>query len=94
MINNVFQFNPSATWATRRPLVKSNVCGLIVRLKDCDADPKKLSVTPIVKVEVAFTVGVPEITPEPDSDSPAGSVPPIKEKEYGGVPPVAVSVCE
>ena len=81
MINNVFQFKPSTTWATLSAVVKSNVCGLIVRLKDCDADAKMLSATPTVKVVDVVTVGVPEITPEPDSDSPAGSVPAIREKE-------------
>ena len=49
------------------------------------------SVTPIVKLDVPETVGVPVITPVGDSLSPAGREPEAKLKVYGAVPPVAVT---
>ena len=52
-----------------------------------------LSLTLTVKVEVPLAVGVPEITPELASVSPAGKLPELIDHLYPGVPPLAASVC-
>ncbi len=53
------------------------------------------SVTRAVKLEVPAVVGVPEISPVAAlSVNPAGSEPVLLDHVYGGVPPVAVKVCE
>jgi hypothetical protein len=41
-----------------------------------------------------LAVGVPPTTPPLDKDIPGGIVPPACVHVYGGVPPVAPSVCE
>ena len=52
------------------------------------------SVTLTVKLDVWAVVGVPVIAPvEAFSDSPAGSVPELRDQWYGGAPPVAPRVC-
>jgi hypothetical protein len=51
-----------------------------------------LSVTVTVKFAVPFAVGVPEITPPLDSESPAGKLPDAIDHAYPGVPPLALSV--
>ena len=55
----------------------------------CAGDPA--SVTVIVNVAVPLALGVPEITPAPDSVSPAGKLPEASVNVYPGVPPVALS---
>jgi hypothetical protein len=50
-----------------------------------------LSVTFTVKLDVPVLVGVPEITPAPDSVSPAGRAPELTDQLYAGVPPVALN---
>jgi hypothetical protein len=50
------------------------------------------SVTEMVKEDDPAAVGVPESTPAPESEMPAGSVPELKVNEYGAVPPVALIV--
>ena len=51
-----------------------------------------LSATCTVKLELLVAVGVPLITPAPESVRPAGNVdPPVRVQVYGVVPPVAVS---
>ena len=47
-----------------------------------------------VRVNVPAVVGVPETTPAVLSARPSGSAPALIVNWYGGVPPVAVSVCE
>jgi hypothetical protein len=47
-----------------------------------------------VKFAATGVVGVPPMTPAPDSVRPAGSVPVVTDHAYGGVPPVAANVCE
>ena len=56
----------------------------------CAGDP--LSLTATVKVAVPVAVGVPEITPAPESVRPAGRLPDAIDHVYPGVPPVALSV--
>jgi len=51
-----------------------------------------LSVAVIVNDELPWVVGVPESTPESESDNPAGSVPDVTANVTGAVPPVAVTV--
>ena len=54
-----------------------------------------LSLTVVVKVEVPFVVGTPEITPvELERLRPAGSEPEAIAHLYIKVPPVATSACE
>jgi hypothetical protein len=57
------------------------------------AEPEPLSVTLTVKFDGPAAAGVPEIVP-PERLSPAGSDPLATAQVYGGVPPVAFSVCE
>jgi hypothetical protein len=47
-----------------------------------------------MKVNVPVAVGLPEITPPPDSVSPGGSVPEITDQVYDAWPPIAASVAE
>jgi hypothetical protein len=54
----------------------------------------EVSVTFTVKLNVPLVVGFPEITPEPDSDSPGGRAPDVTDHVYGGVPPLAARVAE
>ena len=53
-----------------------------------------LSVTCNVKLEGAFDVGLPEITPELLNERPAGRLPEISVQVYGKVPPVADTAAE
>lgn len=57
------------------------------------AEREALSVTLTVKPDIPAAVGVPEIV-LPERLSPAGSDPLATDQVYGGVPPVAFSVCE
>src|SRR5258706_11135571 len=65
--------------------------GLIVILKLRLAVWDALSVTVAVKLKLPAVVGVPEIKPSGESESPAGGEP---DHRYGGVPPEAASDCE
>lgn len=57
----------------------------------CEAE----SATLAVKLKVPTVVGVPEITPVAVlSDNPGGREPEEIDQVYGGVPPLAESVCE
>jgi hypothetical protein len=47
-----------------------------------------------VNVDVPIVVGVPEIVPEVERESPAGREPPLIDHEYGVTPPDAESVVE
>src|SRR5215472_4363537 len=58
------------------------------------AEPAAPSVTLTVKFAAPAAPGVPEMLPPADRLRPAGSVPLDTDHEYGGVPPVAPSVCE
>jgi hypothetical protein len=53
-----------------------------------------LSVTCAVKVYGPTVVGVPLSAPARESVSPGGSAPPVTDHVYGGLPPVAVKLCE
>ena len=53
-----------------------------------------LSFAPAEKVDVPAEVGVPEIWPPAESESPAGSVPDDMDHVLGGVPPVAANEAE
>ena len=75
-------------------MVTDNVAEATVMLSDCDAVAPELSRTCTVKLEVPGAVGVPLIAPLADSDTPAGSEPPLTENVYPPVPPVAVSCWE
>ena len=67
----------------------------MVRLKGWDATALLLSVTLTVNANAPDDPAVPAIVPvEGLSDSPPGSEPEATDHEYGGVPPVAVNVCE
>jgi len=68
--------------------------GLIVRLKVWVATLEAESVTRTVKLYVPAPVGVPVIAPALESASPAGRAPDEIAHVYGGVPPLAASVCE
>lgn len=76
----------------------TNVAGAIVSVKLalalCAGDPE--SVTFSVKLTpVAAAVGVPLISPVDEfSAKPAGSAPDVSVHAYGGVPFVAVKLCE
>ena len=59
-----------------------------------EAVPAEVSVAVAVKVKVAALDGVPEIVPEAESESASGRVPLVTVHEYGGAPPLAVSVAE
>src|SRR5215831_8851340 len=64
-----------------------------------DRDPELPTVDPAsvaftVNVLVPATVGVPEITPALDRDSPVGREPVRMAHVYGDVPPCTCSVCE
>jgi hypothetical protein len=61
--------------------------GLTVILKLRLAVLDAPSVTVAVKLKAPGVVGVPEINPSADSESPAGAEP---DHRYGGVPPEAV----
>jgi hypothetical protein len=66
---------------------------LIVMLSVMDAVCELASVTCAEKVLVPALVGVPEITPVPESSvSPAGREPLVMDQVYGDVPPVTASV--
>ena len=52
------------------------------------AEEESVAVT--VKLKVPVAVGVPDKTPAPLSDNPAGGAPAVTAKAYGAVPPVAV----
>jgi hypothetical protein len=65
--------------------------GLMVILKLRLAVRDALSVTVAVKLKLPAVVGVPEINPSGESESPAGGEP---DHRYGGVPPEAASDCE
>src|SRR5439155_959465 len=67
--------------------------GLIVIDSGFDTVCEPLSLTCTLKVAVVAAVGIPLITPA-DSDKPAGKVAGATDHVYGGVPPVAVNVCE
>src|SRR5437867_128668 len=67
--------------------------GLIVIDSDFDMVCEALSLTWTLKLAVVAVVGIPLITPA-DSDKPAGKVAGATDHVYGGVPPVAVNVCE
>jgi hypothetical protein len=51
-----------------------------------------LSVAVIVNEELPWAVGVPESTPDTESDNPAGRVPDVTANVTGAAPPVAVMV--
>ena len=68
--------------------------GLIVRESAAVADADALSITLTVTFAVPAVVGVPDIVPPAARVSPAGSDPLAIVHVYGGVPPVALSVCE
>ena len=72
-------------------LVIRNVGQEIVRLNVFVVVAETLSVTRITKLNVPALVGVPEIIPALDSDSPPGSEPDERVQVYGVVPPVAAS---
>jgi len=74
-------------------VVRFNAGALIVIDNAALAETEALSVTFTVKFEDAAVVGVPEIVP-PERLKPAGSDPLATDHVYGGVPPVALSVCE
>ena len=64
---------------------------LNVALTSCEAE----SDTFTTKLVVPAVVGVPEITPWGESESPLGNADVLdKLHTYGGVPPLAVNVCE
>ena len=73
-----------------------NVAAAVLTAIDSCADAvcagDAVSFTPTVNVAVPFAVGVPEITPALESDSPAGRLPDVTDHVYPGVPPVALSV--
>jgi hypothetical protein len=48
--------------------------------------------TATVKVAVPLAVGIPDITPLPESVRPAGRLPDASDHVYPGVPPDALSV--
>lgn len=57
-----------------------------------DLFPRSVAFT--VKFEDPADRGIPVIVPVGDSARPAGREPAVTSHTYGGVPPVAVSVCE
>src|ERR1700692_2037906 len=64
---------------------------LNVALTNCEAESDTLT----VKLVVPAVVGVPEITPWGESESPLGNADvPDKLHTYGGVPPLTVNICE
>jgi len=65
-----------------------------VRLKVLVIVAGALSVTRTVKLYVPAVVGVPVIAPALESASPGGRVPDEIAHVYGGIPPLAASVCE
>ena len=76
------------------PVVMESGCGLIVRTIALDTLCEPLSATWTVKFAVPALEGVPAIIPPSESVSPAGKAPAVSDHAYGGVPPVADSVCE
>jgi hypothetical protein len=67
----------------------------MVNWKEAEAVALALSVTRTVKVYVPAVVGVPVSAPPELRLKPGGCVPPvITQLVYGGVPPLAASVCE
>jgi hypothetical protein len=87
---------------TRVPPLVSPMCGAtevidgtggaIVDAYDCDPVHPLSSVAVIVNVNGPAALGVPPSVPDPDSVSPAGSVPEVTANVYGEVPPVALIV--
>jgi hypothetical protein len=62
---------------------------------DRDCAGLLLSATVVVKVDVPFTAGTPEMRPvEGVSVRPVGRLPDVSDHEYGVVPPDAFRVCE
>jgi hypothetical protein len=71
------------------------VGGLTVSWNDAVALAFVTSVTWIVKLYGPALAGVPVSAPLLLSDRPGGKTPPVTDQAtYGGIPPVAVSVCE
>jgi hypothetical protein len=52
-----------------------------------------LSVTVTAKLDDEFDMGIPEIIPELDSESPRGNWPEPIDQVYDAVPPTACKVC-
>jgi hypothetical protein len=77
----------------REDVVRFKAGALIVIDNAAVAETEALSVTLTVKLEGPAIVGVPEIV-LPDRLKPAGRDPLAIDHVYGGVPPVALSVCE
>ena len=58
-------------------------------LKSPPPVPPLASVTPAVKANWPGVFGVPEMAPPEARVRPSGRFPPLREKVYGAVPPVA-----
>ncbi len=71
-----------------------NAAGLIVSDSAAVVEAEALSVSLTVKLAAPAAPGVPDIAPPGDRFNPAGNDPLDTVQEYGGVPPVALSVCE
>ena len=65
----------------------------IVMRSNFESDRLAASVTFAVKSKGPAVAGVPEIVPAPDIVKPGGKMPDATDQVYGGVPPVAESVC-
>jgi hypothetical protein len=62
-----------------------------VRARSFVADPEALSETRTVKPTMLAAAGVPDKTPLPSRERPAGGAPEVMLQEYGGFPPDAVN---
>src|ERR1035438_10006999 len=69
-------------------------CGLTFMVNVPVPEPPDTSVARAVKVYDPVLLGAPVIVPDERNVMPSGKVPPAMLQEYGGTPPVAVSVCE
>lgn len=78
-----------------RLTVTGGVAGALTVMETvAEAVCRAASVTVTVALELPAVVGVPLNAPLPFKVIPAGSDPAVSAKEYGVVPPEAVSVCE
>jgi len=89
---NVCEYAPPTLPEGRDVVVIESGGGSIVRANDFVAVRDALSRTWTVKFAVPAVVGVPLITPAPDSVSQVGA--PVTDHIYGGVPPVAAKLWE
>jgi hypothetical protein len=70
--------------------VRTSIVSISVTVFVCAGDPESRTRN-VIEAFATAAVGVPEITPDVDKDSPAGRVPPEIDQVNGTVPPLATT---